>query len=54
MVVLPTRLKGLTIYPAYGKIVLSDQMTKVECLEAQKLYSDIQWIEKEQPKKKRK
>ena len=54
MVVLPIRLKGLTIYPAFGKIVLSDSMTKIERLEASKIYSDIRWVEKEVPKKKRK
>ena len=56
MVVLPNRLEGLTIYPAYGKIVLSKDMSKIECLEASKIYSDIRWIEKEvvKPKAKKK
>ena len=54
MVVLPKRLEGLTIYPAFGKIVLSVSMTKTECLEASKIYSDIRWVESEVPKKKRK
>ena len=45
MVILPTRLEGLTIYPAYGKIVLSKDMSKVECLEASKIYDDIRWVE---------
>ena len=58
MVVLPTRYEGLTIYPAYGKIVLSKNMTKVECLEANKIHSDIRWIEPEKevvkPKRKSK
>ena len=56
MVVLPSRLEGLTIYPAYGKIVLSDSMTKIECLEASKIYSDIRCVENEvvKPKAKKK
>ena len=54
MVNLPYRLIGVVIYPAYGKIVLTKNMTKEECLEASKVYSDIRWIEPIQPKKKRK
>ena len=54
MVVLPFRLKGLTIYPAYGKIILSDEMTKIEALEAMKIYPDIRWNEIVKPKAKKK
>ena len=52
MVVLPIDLEGLTVYPAYGKIVLSKEMTKEETLEAQKIYPQIKWIEQEKPKRK--
>lgn len=52
MVILPIDLKGLTVYPAYGKIELSENMTKEETLEAQKIYPQIKWIEEEKPKRK--
>jgi len=52
MVVLPKHLKDKTIYPAYGKIVLSDLMSKEECLEACKIYPEIKWKEVEKPKLK--
>ena len=45
MVLIPTRLKGLTIYPAYGRIVLSENMTDEEVREAQKIYPDIRVVE---------
>ena len=55
MVLLPTNLRGLTVYPSYGKIVLDENMTKKEVEEAQKIYPSIKWIEKTiETKKKRK
>ena len=54
MVVLPPNLKGLTLYPAYGKIVLDENMSKEETLETQKIYPAIKWHEPEVKKKKRK
>ena len=44
---------GKTIYPAYGKIVLCNEMTKEEVLEASKIYPEIRWKE-EEPKVKSK
>ena len=54
MVILPAHLKGLTLYPAYGRIVLDENMTKIEVMEAQKIHPEIKWNEPEMKKKKRK
>jgi len=54
MVFVPTHLKGLTIWPAYGKIVLDENMTSQEVAEAQKIYPQIVIIEDKAKKKGKK
>jgi hypothetical protein len=53
MVIIPKHMIGKTIYPAYGKILLCNEMTKEEVLEASKIYPEIRWKE-EEPKKSKK
>lgn len=50
--VLPYYLKGLTVYPKYGKIVLDENMSNEELLEAKKLYPEIVIVEEKKTKKK--
>ena len=49
---LPHYLKGLTIWPKYGKIYLDENMSKEQVLEAQKVYPEIRIIEDKKAKKK--
>ena len=54
MVLVPAHLKGMAVYPAYGKIVMDENMSKEETLEAQKIHPSIKWIEKSIETKRKK
>lgn len=54
MIVIPFHLKGKDLWCESGKIVLDENMTEEQVLEAQKIHPDIKLIKAQEGKVKRK